>query len=156
MKIGYLYALSAFCGLMLLACFLPWLSFRIPGMVGPTEAQLMNAMLTLNGFHGQVTLFGLTLPNWLVVVATLAAGILAWLRTSGAVESPPAVGIALSAYCAAHFGILIVVALGNPETCRIGFGALVGTLAALGMLVASILGKEPALSIRQSVPAARF
>jgi hypothetical protein len=158
MKTGYLYALTAFCGLMLLACFLPWLSFKILA-VGAEHVQFATSFLTLNGFHGQVTLFGLTLPNWLVVVATVAVGILAWLRASGAVASPPVVGIVLSVYCLAHFGILLVVGLGNPEQCRLGFGALVGIFAAAGMLITSILGKE-SNSFEgvgtQSVPAARF
>ncbi len=149
MKTGHLIALTAACAVVLFGSLMSWVTFKaqLPLGINGEQAELlrqaMDAVreeLTINGWSGHLTLFGLTLPNWLVPVTAIAATGTAWARATDTWDTSPKVSVVLSAYGVAHLGILVVVLLANPGQTNIGLGTVVSLLGALGALVFSVLG----------------
>lgn len=145
----HLISLSAACAVVVLASFMPWITFRAnfdfgPDFQGQFESmrQFMEQQMTATGWTGNVTLVGITLPNWIVPIAAGAVAFLAWFRATGTWETPRGVGIALGLLCVIHLAVLVLVAVMNSESARLGFGALLAAMASGGMLGLTIFGRE--------------
>src|SRR5687768_17352139 len=111
------------------ASFISWGTFQAKttsinaGPFGDLDPFMgMPMSITLTGWQGHLTLAGTALPNWLVIMAALAAAILAYIRSAGLGDVNRAVCIALLVYGIAHVILLIVVITANRGV--IGFGAL--------------------------------
>lgn len=130
------------CVLVFVAAFMAWGSFRaVPNLGAPLPDGVTPPEMTfdITGWNGHLDLFGLRLPNWLVVVAALAVGVMGWLRTSGTAEPPSGLAVTLCAYCALHSLIMnAILALGRQGA--VGVGGVITTLASIGMLVLWVTG----------------
>ena len=141
----HLISLSAACAVVVFASFLPWVTFRanisfagdMPGM-----QEFLDQTMTINGWEGHITLFGLTLPTWMVPIAAAVVAMLAWLRSADIWESSRGIGIALAVFCILHLGVLLVVVGANQQSVRLGFGSILAAMASLGMLGLTIFGRE--------------
>ncbi len=140
-----LISLSAACAIVVVASFLPWVTFRtnitfsgnMPGM-----QEFLDQTMTINAWDGHITLFGLTLPSWMVPIAAASVALLAWFRSAGIWEGSRGIGIALAVSCILHLGVLLVVVGANPQSTRLGFGSILAALASLAMLALAILGRQ--------------
>ncbi len=145
----HLISLSAACAVVVLASFMPWITFRATidfgsAFQGQMESmrQFMEQQMTASGWNGNVSLMGITLPNWIVPIGAAAVAFLAWFRATGTWETPRGVGIAIAVLCMIHLGILLLVAVMNSDSTRLGFGSLLAALASGGMLALTIFGRE--------------
>lgn len=148
MKPLHLHLLTAACALVLLASFLTWMSFRFaPGLAldagNEPMARAIEQSLSATGWRGQITILGITLPNWMIPVAAAAIASLAWLRATSAWETPRWIGIGLASLCVAHLATLIAVVGANSEIVRLGPGALLAALGSVAMLGLAIFASEP-------------
>ncbi len=142
-----LIALFVASGFVLLGSFLPWLSFKT---TIPTEFSadfkeakaFMDQFFTINGWRGEVTLFGITLPNWLVPIAAILVALTTAGRATGNWDAPRKLSIGLAVFCTLHLGTVLFVAGANSESTRLGFGAILGMFGSLGMLGLTIFLRE--------------
>ena len=115
----------------------------------------MKEALTVNGWQGHVSLFGLTLPNWLVPMTALGAAGSAWARARDTWDASPKLILGLAAYGAVHLVILFVVLLANPGQVGIGAGAvisLLGSLTAFGVAVLVVLSGGDTQPVATATP----
>ena len=142
-----LIALFFASGFVLLGSFLPWLSFRtdipldLPGDYSEMQAFMKQAM-TITGWRGNVTLFGITMPNWLVPIAAVLVALTTAGRATGTWDAPRGLSIGLAVFCTVHLGTLLLVSGANLEATRLGFGAILGMFGSLGMLGLTIFLRE--------------
>lgn len=142
-----LVALFFASGFVFLGSFLPWLSFKaqLPADI-PFDPDAMKAfvaeVMTATGWKGDVSLFGITIPNWMVPVAAIFVSLTTAFRCAGTWNTPRGLSIGLAVFCTVHLGTLLVVAVGNSETTRLGFGAILGMIGSLGMLGLTIFIRE--------------
>jgi hypothetical protein len=142
-----LIALFFASGFVLLGSFLPWLTFKTSL---PTEftadfkeaKAFMDHFLTLTGWNGEVTLLGITLPNWMVPIAAIFVALTTAGRATGTWDAPRKLSIGLAVFCTIHLGTLLFVAAANSESTRLGFGAILGMFGSLGMLGLTIFLRE--------------
>jgi len=126
---------------VLVSAFLPWgsmqASFKIAlhdtPLAGLPERAFGNLdpfkgiVVTMTGWNGSLELGGLTLPNWLVVVAALAISAFCALRAASVWEVHPIVNILLASYGIFHCVALALVLLSNSGRVNVG---LIATLLA--------------------------
>ncbi len=129
---------------------MPWGALPVTSMSGPLGAMFGSLgsfmgqpiMLTLTGWQGSLTLAGVSLPNWLAVVAGVCAGALGFARISGTAPVKRAVPIALAAYALAHVSLLMLMLTSGGS---VGAGALLTEGALIAMLI-TLLKPEPKVS----------
>jgi hypothetical protein len=89
----------------------------------------MSLAVTLTGWNGHVTLFGVESPNWAVVAAALVLLSLGVLELTQRWRAPLWLKIVLAAYGTVHLGAMIIILLDK--------GTLgIGGLAALACFIA--------------------
>jgi hypothetical protein len=94
--------------------------------------------ITMTGWNGMLTLGGLRIPNWLVVLAAAAVAALEWLAVNRVWTAPIALLFAIAGYAALHAVALgAVLGFGGGS---VDFGLMIAVLASIGMLV--VLGQE--------------
>lgn len=128
--------------LTVVASFLSWGTFRptnisgFPtGFPGELSAALFgNMTVSVDAWHGNLTLMGLQLPNWLPVVATVAAAYMVYVRSTGAQLSTRFVP-ALLFYSLAHVGAFSLLLLFSGRGA-LGIGAILMLLAIAGLMQA--------------------
>ena len=120
------------CGVGLVAAFLPWGSFRLQAFDG------QSVTVTLNAWNGNLSLLGLTIPNWMVAISLLAIGTAVVLREIAIWEAPRALCIALSSYGFVHMTLYLVVLGAQGTQASIGAGTFLMLLAAAALLAMSI------------------
>jgi hypothetical protein len=131
--------LLAACAVVVVASFLPWGS--IPATVNfgdmPLPIPIFNDVrLTVTAWNGHLTLPGVKLPNWLVVVGAVAIAAFHSLAVSSVWRAHPLVSVGLAAYGVLHPLALAVSLLGNKGTIEIGLIAtLTAYVAALVILI---------------------
>lgn len=132
------------CVVVVVASFLPWITFKTISFQGnmPGMQEFLDQAMTINAWEGHIRLFGLTLPSWMVPIAAGAVAMLALLRSAEVWETPRGIGIALATFCVLHLGVLLFVIATNPQSTRIGLGAMLAALGSLAMLGLTIFGRE--------------
>ena len=121
---------------VLAASFMPWGEIR-GGGAGPFGAMLegLGLSLTVTAWNGSITVLGVKIPNWLVVVAAAGAAVVAWLKVARVWEPPAALLYALAGYGLFH-SVWVVLALMFSSRGALGIGSLLTAAAFVGMLVA--------------------
>jgi len=133
--------------LILAAAFMPWGEIRGAPMslfgsdfpFGESAFHGTELTITITGWNGHITLGGLSLPNWLVVLAAAGVAILRWLKASSVWDAPSAVPFGLAGYGLLHAGLAAVVLMGSARSSA-GVGSFLTALAFIGILV--ILAKQ--------------
>jgi hypothetical protein len=130
--------------LIFAAAFMPWGEIRgTPKIHSPFQGdfpfggspfQGMQMTITVTGWNGNITLGGLKLPNWLVVLAAAGVTTLCWLKASSVWDAPPAVLFALAAYGLLHAGFALVALIASDEGSA-GVGGFLTALGFIGILV---------------------
>ncbi len=152
------------CAILALASFLPWAQFKPQMPAGFDLASMdefMRSAMTATGWNGNVSLLGITVPNWFVPILAFAIIGMTLMRGADIWDAPNGLSIAAAAYCLAHLTLLIAVVVANGSQVRLGFGVLLAELAAVFALGIAIFGRssdsyEPAHPSRQQFhPAAR-
>ena len=137
---------SIAAAVVFIGAFLPWgevsagPTLDLPG--GSAHLPLFSA--TMTGWNGHITVLGMKIPNWLVVVVAVAAAGLCWLRTMDVWPVSTTIPAVLAGYGLLHAGWVVVV-LGASGRGSVGIGAIVVALAFVGMLVA-VLKQDRVLS----------
>lgn len=144
--------------LVFAAAFLPWGEIRAaPQLRAPFGGDFpfpggmfegMQMTLTITGWNGNITLVGLKLPNWLVVLAAGGVTALCWLKASSVWDAPPAVSFVVAAYGLLHAGFALVVLILASEGSP-GVGVILTGLAFIAILV--ILAQQVRSSERTSM-----
>jgi hypothetical protein len=126
------------------AAFMPWGEIRSTPKIqspfggdfpfGGSPFQGMQMTITITGWNGNITVGGLKLPNWLVVLAAAGVTALCWLKASSIWAAPSAVLLALAAYGVLHAGFALVVLMGSSEGSA-GVGTVLTGLAFIAILV---------------------
>jgi hypothetical protein len=133
------------CGVVVVASFLPWGSvparFNFGDMKIPFGdfAPFGNMMLTITGWNGHLSLAGLTMPNWVVVVGALAVAAFHGLAAASVWSAHPLVNPAIAAYGLLHVLALAAILLANKGGINVG---LVATLAAYATILAILVGQS--------------
>ncbi|MGO9111567.1 MAG: hypothetical protein ACLP9L_20270 [Thermoguttaceae bacterium] len=104
-------------------------SFPIPGNPFPG----MNLTITITGWNGSITVGGLSLPNWLVVLASAGVATLCWLKATSVWDAPVAVLFALAGYGLLHIGVALLTLMGSGKSSA-GVGSLLTALAFIGII----------------------
>ena len=130
--------LSVAAALVFAAAFMPWGEIRHAEISFGDGGVFGGLSFTVTGWNGSVTLVGLTLPNWLVVLAAGGVALVGWLRASGA-GSPAFVPIGVAGYGLLH-SLFALVALAGSDRSSAGVGSLLTAAAFAGMLV--LLGRH--------------
>jgi hypothetical protein len=131
--------------LILLGAFMPWGQIHGQPVVqghglpyaGGHPFMGGRMSLTVTGWNGTLTLAGLSLPNWLVVLATAGVAVLCWMRASSVWQAPTALPIALAGYGLVHTGFFTILLAASGDA-SLGVGSVVSTLAfmiLLGILI---------------------
>jgi len=122
-----------------LASFLPWGAFRgTPSLpFSPGFLPAVEMTFTLTGWNGSINVLGVTLPNWLVVVAAAAAASFCWLKDLRLWEAPRHSPCVAAGYGLFH-AIWTAIALIGSGKGSIGIGLLATLLAFAGMIVAFV------------------
>jgi hypothetical protein len=130
--------------LIFAAAFMPWGEIRgIPKVQSPfgndfpfgdNFFQGMQMTFTITGWNGHITLGGLELPNWLVVLAAAGAAVLCWLKAGSVWDAPSAVLFAVAGYGLLHAGFALVILMSSDQGSA-GVGSFLTVLAFIGMLV---------------------
>lgn len=121
---------------IVVASFLPWGEIR--GGADTLSGAIFQGLglsLTVTAWNGHITLLGIKLPNWLVVVTAVAAAALVWIRAAKAWEPPHALLYALAGYGLFHSAWVLLVLMFSNEGSA-GIGSLATAAAFVGMLVA--------------------
>jgi len=148
-----------FSVLIFIASFLSWGTFRFTPPPEGTPAQLaslMNEMqkaLSINGWQGHLTVLGLTIPNWMVVVSGVGVGILALLRFAEIWDVPRGLLIAMSVLGIAHSGVFSFIML---TKATIGIGSLLTFACFIGLLVQTVMMSEHARPAVMSNPSIEY
>ncbi|MFH1037760.1 MAG: hypothetical protein V1789_03710 [PVC group bacterium] len=125
-------------GVVLIASFMPWGSFkstvRSP-FGGGSQFSNIQITSTINGWNGSLTLLGITIPNWLVVVVALAVTVMAVCRQLKNMNVPPLLSILFSAYGLVHCGVSVSI-LGTKGT--LGIGSLLSLAGFVSLIILSI------------------
>lgn len=134
------------CAAVVLSAFMPWIRF-VPQLPPGFDMQGMDGFMaeamTATGWRGDVSLAGVTAPNWFVPIFAIAIAAVTLMKEADMWDAPRAVSISLAGYCTAHLGFLIVlVALIGGSKASIAFGAPLGLLASLGALGLMIFGQR--------------
>lgn len=131
---------------VVIASFIPWGTFQATNTTfsgspfgGFNPFMGMPLFITMTGWQGNLSLAGVSLPNWLVVVAALGAAALGYVRSAGLGEVNRAACVAPLIYGILHVVLLVLVMSANKGT--IGFGAILTIVALVAMLVS--LFKKP-------------
>jgi hypothetical protein len=135
--------------LIIAASFMPWGELRgaidIQSPFGD-DFRFMNDALnaqfavTVTAWNGTLTLGGLKLPNWLVVVAAVAVAAFCWLKATGTWPAPRWLSLLLVAYGVLHTLFFTLTVAFNGTA---GVGALLTILGFIALLV--ILLRDPQL-----------
>ena len=140
------------CGaLVLMASFLPWVTITGPlqiqglGEANPFQslAQAANHLfgreeisITVNAWNGNVSLAGLTLPNWLVVAAGLLITGVSILGSFPRTRVPSALLYSLWAYGTLHLCTLAVLLPSLKGEVHVGYvGTVITWIALLPLLI---------------------
>jgi hypothetical protein len=129
--------------LVFAAAFMPWgvirgtpsaSSFNGPAgeFFGSNPFGGMTVTLTVTGWNGTVTLAGISLPNWTVVLLAAAVTALAWLVVTDAWQPPRYLGPALAVLGLLQV-LLTLLVLAGSEKSSLGIGIL-ATAVGLGIL----------------------
>jgi hypothetical protein len=128
--------------LVFAAAFMPWGEFQATSSApfgGPSGDFFgsnpfggMTVTLTVNGWNGTVTIAGVRLPNWTVVLVAVAVAALAWSVVSNAWQPPRYLG-PLLAVLGLMQALLTLLVLAGSEKSSLGIGIL-ATVAGLGVL----------------------
>ena len=105
-------------------------SFPFPGNPFPR----MNLTITITGWNGSISLGGLSLPNWLVVLASAGVATLCWLKVASVWDAPSALLFALAGYGLLHTGVALFTLMGSGKSSA-GVGSFVTALAFIGIVV---------------------
>ena len=90
--------------------------------------------MTITGWNGSMTVSGIALPNWLVVVAAAAVAGLAWLRAGAVWTAPRPVPFVLAGYGLVHAAGSAFVRMASDRGAA-GIGSLLSAATFVGMLV---------------------
>jgi len=124
-----------------------WIQFR-PQLPAGMDSQLMDAemlaMFCATGWNGDISLAGLTVPNWFVPILSIALAGFALMRAADVFEAPRGLVIAFATYCMVHLGFLTVIVVIAGGDARLGLGAMLGVLASIAAFVASLMRDESA------------
>lgn len=143
---------------VLASMFMPWGTAPINSMTGPkTElnqalfAPLLTAMgsVTFNGWNGSVTLMGIAVPDWMVLVLAVAAVGLALTRGSET-RGPPRGLIYLLLIAAIVQCAVVVAVLAGSKDGTAGIGPIVGALALVAFMFYGVSSRG---RIRRQKPA---
>ena len=149
--------------LVLVASFLTWGTFQttVASVSGELFGGLFGGLfkgfnplgavplkVTLSGWSGNITLLGMALPNWLAVVAALAATFMSNARASGSMPFNRLAPAALAIYALGHVAFLVAVVLSKSGT--LGIGALLMIVGLLGILAS--LFKMPNATPKAATP----
>ena len=105
-------------------------SFPFPGNPFPG----VNITITVTGWNGSITVGGLSLPNWLVVLAAAGAATLCWLKAASVWDAPSAVPFSLAGYGLLHTGVALITLIGSGKG-SVGVGSVLTVLAFIGIIV---------------------
>jgi len=130
--------------LIFTAAFMPWGEIRATPTLnspfgggfpfGDSPFSGMTMTITITGWNGNITLGGLTLPNWLVVLAAAGVATLCWLKAATVWDAPRAVLFALAGYGLLHAGFALLVLMSSGKGSA-GIGSLLTALAFIAILV---------------------
>lgn len=130
--------------LVLAAAFMPWGSITaVPTLEMPmfpgstlTKGTFSSTEMTwtVTGWNGKLTIGGLELPNWAVVLAAGCVAALAWARAYSASRPSVFVLLGIAGYGVLHTLGWMAVMLGSGKGA-LGFGALLTTVCFVGMIV---------------------
>jgi hypothetical protein len=135
---------------VLIASFMPWGELRgTPNApLGGALFQGMNLSLTMTAWNGNITILGLKIPNWLVVVAASAAALISWLKALSVWQAHIGLSVGLTVYGFLH-ACWVLVSLGASDDGSIGIGSLLTAAAFVAMVVLVV---QEARSPRQESP----
>lgn len=139
---------------VLVASFMAWGHINVASMGGgfPLFPGGGSMSVNVNAWNGNVTLLGLTLPNWLTVFAAAGAIALSWMRSTGAWTGHSAVQLGCGIYGLLHSGLAVIVFLGSSEA-SLGIGCPATMAAFVAIVVASFRQlAEPANASDSGVP----
>ena len=130
---------------------MPWGTVKIQSpfgdgsLFGSTLFQDMQLTLTVTGWNGNVSLGGLELPNWLVVLGAIGVTALCWLKACSVWEASAVVPFALAAYGLFHAAFVWVALMSSDEgSAGVGsFLTAVAFVAILVVLVQQVRGPRP-------------
>jgi hypothetical protein len=131
--------------IIFVAAFMPW------GAVGTTSLFGLSVSSIVTGWGGYITLLGIIVPNWTVVICALAIVSLHWLKASGHLDTSHKISQLLAGYGIVHAIIFIysVVNGGN----RIGIGAVITLIAFISIFRSLRKGAQPIAAPPQSLAA---
>ncbi len=139
MKRTFPVALLSWAFVVVVASFIPWGTFQATNTTfsgspfgGLNPFMGMPLLITMSGWQGDLTLAGMSLPNWLVVITALGAAALGYIRFAGLGNVNRNICVALLAYGIFHIGLLMLILAGKGS---IGFGAILTLVALVAMMI---------------------
>jgi hypothetical protein len=90
--------------------------------------------MTMTGWNGSITLGGLSIPHWLVVLVSAGVAVLCWLKATSVWVAPQVVFFLLAAYGLVHAGIALIALMASGKGSP-GIGLFLTILAFIGMLL---------------------
>jgi hypothetical protein len=135
MKVNSPVDLWGWCVVIFVAAFMPW------GAVGTTSLFGLSVSSIVTGWSGYITLLGIIVPNWTVVMCASAIVSLYWLNASGHLDTSHKVAQLLAGYGILHAIVFIysVVNGGN----RIGIGVVITLVAFIAIFRRLRKGAQP-------------
>ena len=117
-------ALFAWCFIIFVAAFMPWgkSGFIVLPISGATLSQIAT------GWTGHISVIGILIPNWVVVVIAAAIAFIGWLRANS-VEVKPNLSLWLTLYGLIHTIIFLYSAITFRGTPQLGIGSIITVIA---------------------------
>jgi hypothetical protein len=137
-------AFFGWVALVFVASFIPWGAVNAASL-NPFGGSLTNPLggfpfggtpftnlsINVTAWQSSLKMLGMSLPNWLVVVAATAVAVFAYLRATGSASVSRGVCIAIIVYGIVHAALFAMVIASNGS---IGLGLLLTLAALFGML----------------------
>jgi serine/threonine protein kinase len=138
-QLQYTIGVSLTAALILLASFLPW---GEEGEYGPftlgkrSVQRYENPTRTATAWNSYVSLQGIKVPTYLVVVAAAGVALVSWLRALSVWRGPAVLPLGLGVYGLAYAGWLILfVVVSDPDRDSAGVGSVLTAIAFFVMLI---------------------
>jgi hypothetical protein len=127
--------------IIFIAAFMPWgeidvnIGLEAPFGGSPYDSfGTMNMGVAFTGWNSHITLVGLKLPNWLVVIAAGAVALMSCLSSFAVWKIHVTLPVVIAVYGLLHAISVLVILVGSEES-SVGIGVLVTLLAFIGILV---------------------
>lgn len=124
---------------------MPW------GAVGTASLFGLSVSSIVTGWSGYITLLGIIVPNWTVVICALAIVLLHWLHAGARLQTNTKVSLLLAAYGIVHT-VLFIYSIITYGGSRIGIGAVITMVSFIALFRSVRKGPSSLAAPAQSPP----